>query len=188
MKRLNLFIQITRLNRPIGYLLLFWPCLWGLTLAYDSSISINIYIFYVILFFLGSLFMRSAGCIVNDISDKNFDKKVERTKNRPIASGEMSIKIAFFYVIVLCGLALMVLINFNNIDKAGDFDEIEETSPEIYKQLSKNAFTEANCCGFGTDKYSTLDEAIVNMGEEYKNIQSYIEVVPYSPKFTKSTL
>tara|TARA_Y100000746_G_scaffold227346_1_gene233825 strand:- start:83 stop:781 length:699 start_codon:yes stop_codon:yes gene_type:complete len=59
--------------------------------------------------------MRSAGCIVNDISDKNFDKKVERTKNRPIASGEMSIKIAFFYVIVLCGLALMVLINFNNI-------------------------------------------------------------------------
>jgi 4-hydroxybenzoate polyprenyltransferase len=115
MKQLNLFIQITRLNRPIGCLLLFWPCLWGLTLAYDSSISINIYIFYVILFFLGSLFMRSAGCIVNDISDKNFDKKVERTKNRPIASGEMSIKIAFFYVIVLCGLALMVLINFNNI-------------------------------------------------------------------------
>ena len=115
MKQLNLFIQITRLNRPIGYLLLFWPCLWGLTLAYDSSISINIYIFYIILFFLGSLFMRSAGCIVNDISDKNFDKKVERTKNRPIASGEMSIKIAFFYVIVLCGLALMVLINFNNI-------------------------------------------------------------------------
>ena len=115
MKQLNLFIQITRLNRPIGYLLLFWPCLWGLTLVYDSSISINIYIFYIILFFLGSLFMRSAGCIVNDISDKNFDKKVERTKNRPIASGEMSIKIAFFYVIVLCGLALMVLINFNNI-------------------------------------------------------------------------
>ena len=76
MKQLNLFIQITRLNRPIGYLLLFWPCLWGLTLAYDSSISINIYIFYIILFFLGSLFMRSAGCIVNDISDKNFDKKV----------------------------------------------------------------------------------------------------------------
>ena len=115
MKQLNLFIQITRLNRPIGYLLLFWPCLWGLTLVYDSSISINIYIFYIILFFLGSVFMRSAGCIVNDISDKNFDKKVERTKNRPIASGEMSIKIAFFYVIVLCGLALMVLINFNNI-------------------------------------------------------------------------
>ena len=68
------------------------------------------------------------------------------------------------------------LINFNNIDKAGDFDEIEETSPEIYKQLSENAFTEANCCGFGTDRYSTLDEAIVNMGEEYKNIQSFHQI------------
>ena len=65
------------------------------------------------------------------------------------------------------------LINFNNSDKAGDFDEIEETSPEIYKQLSENWYTEANCCGFGTEKYSTLDEAIVNMGEEYKNIQSF---------------
>ena len=98
MKQLNLFIQITRLGRPIGYLLLFWPCLWGLTLAYNQNIPIKVYIFYCLLFFLGSVLMRSAGCIVNDISDKNFDKKVERTKNRPIASGEMSIKIAFFYV------------------------------------------------------------------------------------------
>ena len=68
------------------------------------------------------------------------------------------------------------LINFNNSDKAGDFNEIEETSPEIYKQLSENWYTEANCCGFGTDKYSTLDEAIVNMGEEYKNIQSFHQI------------
>ena len=68
------------------------------------------------------------------------------------------------------------LINFNNIDKVGDFDEIKETSPEIYKQLSKNTYTEANCCGFGTDKYSTLDEAIVDMGREYKNKQSFHQI------------
>jgi len=64
---------------------------------------------------MGSVLMRSAGCIVNDISDKEFDKKVERTKNRPIASKKVSIKLAIFYVIILCALAFLVLINFNNL-------------------------------------------------------------------------
>ena len=81
MKQLNLFIELTRLKRPIGYMLLFWPCAWGLTLAYDFSKNLNDYFFYLLLFFLGSVLMRSAGCIVNDISDKEFDKKVSRTKN-----------------------------------------------------------------------------------------------------------
>ena len=58
--------------------------------------------------------MRSAGCIVNDIVDKNFDKKVERTRNRPIASGKISIKLALFYTVILCSLAFIILINFNN--------------------------------------------------------------------------
>ena len=58
--------------------------------------------------------MRSAGCIVNDISDKNFDKLVERTKNRPIASGKISIKLAAIYATALCAIAFLVLINFNN--------------------------------------------------------------------------
>ena len=57
--------------------------------------------------------MRSAGCIVNDIVDRNFDKKVERTKNRPIASGKVSVKLGIIYSIVLCGLAFLVLINLN---------------------------------------------------------------------------
>ena len=93
MKQLNLFIELTRLKRPIGYMLLFWPCAWGLTLAYDFSRNLNDYFFYLSLFFLGSVLMRSAGCIVNDISDKEFDKKVSRTKNRPIASNKVSIKL-----------------------------------------------------------------------------------------------
>jgi len=59
--------------------------------------------------------MRSAGCIVNDISDREFDKKVSRTKNRPLASNKVSIKLAIFYVLVLCALAFLVLINFNNL-------------------------------------------------------------------------
>ena len=85
MKQLNLFLEVTRLKRPIGYMLLFWPCIWGLTIAYNFSSNIQFFIKYALLFFLGAILMRSAGCILNDIVDKNFDSKVERTKNRPIA-------------------------------------------------------------------------------------------------------
>ena len=113
MNQLKLFIELTRLKKPIGFMLLFWPCAWGLTLAYDFSSNLNNYFFYLILFFLGSVLMRSAGCIVNDILDRKFDAKVFRTKNRPIASGKVSIKLAIIYSIVLCFLALLVLINFN---------------------------------------------------------------------------
>ena len=113
MNQLNLFIELIRLKKPIGFMLLFWPCAWGLTLAYDFSSNLNNYFFYLILFFLGSVFMRSAGCIVNDILDKEFDAKVFRTKNRPIASGKISIKIAVLYAFTLCLLALFVLLNFN---------------------------------------------------------------------------
>ena len=113
MNQLKLFIDLTRLKKPIGYMLLFWPCAWGLTLAYDFSSNLKNYFFYLILFFLGSVLMRSAGCIVNDILDKEFDAKVLRTKNRPIASGKVSIKLGIFYALILCFLALLVLINFN---------------------------------------------------------------------------
>ena len=113
MNQLKLFIDLTRLKKPIGYMLLFWPCAWGLTLAYDFSLSLNNYFFYLILFFLGSVLMRSAGCIVNDIFDRKYDAKVFRTKNRPIASGKVSVNLAIFYSLTLCFLALIVLINFN---------------------------------------------------------------------------
>ena len=113
MNQLKLFIELTRLKKPIGFMLLFWPCAWGLTLAHDFNSNLNNYFFYLILFFLGSTLMRSAGCIVNDILDKEFDAKVFRTKNRPIASGKVSIKVAILYSLLLCFLALIVLLNFN---------------------------------------------------------------------------
>ena len=113
MNQLNLFIELTRLKKPIGFMLLFWPCIWGLTIVYDFNGDLKKYFFYSFLFLAGAILMRSAGCIVNDIVDKNFDKKVERTKNRPIASGKVSVKLALIYSIVLCGLAFLVLINFN---------------------------------------------------------------------------
>ena len=115
MNQINLFIELTRLKRPIGFMLLFWPCLWGLTLVYNFQSNLFNYFFYSILFLSGSILMRSAGCIVNDIADKNFDKKVERTKKRPIASGKVSVKLASIYALILCGIAFLVLINFNKL-------------------------------------------------------------------------
>ena len=96
------FINVTRLNKPIGFLLLFWPCTWGLSLAYYFNQNINVFLQHLILFFFGSVLMRSAGCIVNDIVDENIDKKVLRTKRRPIASGSLSKKLAWTYVLILC--------------------------------------------------------------------------------------
>ena len=113
MNHLNHFIELIRLKKPIGFMLLFWPCAWGLTLAYDFSNNLSDYFFYLTLFFLGSVLMRSAGCIVNDILDKEFDKKVSRTKSRPIASGKVSVKLGLTYVVLLCLLALTILLNFN---------------------------------------------------------------------------
>ena len=115
MEKIKTLIQFTRLNKPIGFMLLFWPCLWGLTLGYYFKDETNIYFKYIILFFLGSVLMRSAGCIFNDIVDKNFDKKVERTKNRPLASGKISVIEAYIYVVLLCLLALLILLQFNNL-------------------------------------------------------------------------
>ena len=113
MNQLNLFIELTRIKRPIGYMLLFWPCSWGLTIGFDFSKDLKIYFFYLLLFLLGSILMRSAGCIANDIVDRKFDKKVFRTKNRPIASGNVTVKQGLLYVIILCLLAFIILINFN---------------------------------------------------------------------------
>jgi len=113
MNQLNLFIELTRLKKPIGFMLLFWPCIWGLTIVYNFNSNLFNYFFFASLFLAGSILMRSAGCIVNDIVDRNFDKKVERTKNRPIASGKVSVKLGLFYACVLCFLAFLVLINFN---------------------------------------------------------------------------
>ena len=105
MKQLNLFIELIRLKKPIGFMLLFWPCAWGLTLSYNFSEELYKYVFYLILFFLGSVLMRSAGCIVNDIFDRDIDKKVSRTKDRPIASGKISVKLGLIYSAILCLLA-----------------------------------------------------------------------------------
>ena len=113
MQHLKIFIELTRLNKPIGFMLLFWPCSWGLAYAYSMDQNLSLFLNYLILFFLGSVLMRSAGCIFNDIADKDFDRQVLRTKKRPIASGRITTKLSFIYVLILCFLAFLILINFN---------------------------------------------------------------------------
>ena len=113
MSQFKIFIELTRLNKPIGFMLLFWPCSWGLVYAYSYNQNTSLFVYYLILFFVGSVLMRSAGCIFNDIVDKDFDKKVVRTKERPIASGKISIKLSLIYVIILCSLAFLILLQFN---------------------------------------------------------------------------
>jgi len=113
MHHIKIFIELTRLNKPIGFLLLFWPCSWGLAYAYINNQNTDLFIYYLILFFLGSLLIRSAGCIFNDIVDKDFDKKVKRTRERPIAAGKITINHSLVYVAFLCMLAFIILIQFN---------------------------------------------------------------------------
>jgi 4-hydroxybenzoate polyprenyltransferase len=113
MHHLKIFVELTRLNKPIGFMLLFWPCSWGLAYAYTNNHNTDLLIYFLFLFFVGSVLMRSAGCIFNDIVDKDYDKRVLRTKKRPIASGKITIKHSLLYVAILCLLALIILIQFN---------------------------------------------------------------------------
>lgn len=93
-----------RLHQPIGIWLLFWPCAWALLLASAGTIDVT----KLLLFFLGAVLMRSAGCIINDIADRDIDKHVERTKTRPLASGELNIKQAIGLLILLLLASLMI--------------------------------------------------------------------------------
>ena len=115
MSQLKIFINLTRLNKPTGIMLLFWPCAWGLAYAYSIEQNLNQFLYFLLLFFLGSLLMRSAGCIFNDVVDKDIDKKVQRTKSRPLACNLISVKLSLIYTAMLCGLAFLILIQFNKL-------------------------------------------------------------------------
>ena len=103
-ERIDAWERLTRLDKPIGYLLLLWPTLWGVWL---SSLGRPDF-WVVVVFVLGTVLMRSAGCIMNDIADRKFDPLVERTKDRPIAAGLVSVPeaLALAAVLALCAFAL----------------------------------------------------------------------------------
>lgn len=111
------FVSLLRLNKPIGIFLLFWPCAWSLTMAQWFVVSNYLFIKYLILFFIGSIIMRSAGCVYNDIVDKKIDFRVQRTKKRLIASGKISVTTAWLSISFLIIPALIILFQFNNFSK-----------------------------------------------------------------------
>ena len=110
LKKITNYLELIRFNKPIGFLLLMWPCWFGLSLL---DLEIKNLISWLLIFLLGSFLMRSAGCIINDIIDKDFDKCVERTKYRPLASNRISITEAIFLLSIFLGLGLIILLQFN---------------------------------------------------------------------------
>ncbi len=108
----GLIINLTRLNKPTGIWLLFFPCLFGILLSYKTNSNINIF-FTIFLFFVGSVVMRSAGCIINDIADRKFDKEVERTKSRPLANNQINIFVASTILAILLIIGLIILLQFS---------------------------------------------------------------------------
>ena len=111
------FANLLRLNKPTGIFLLFWPCAWSLAMTQWFVVNNYLFIKYLILFFIGSVIMRSAGCVYNDIVDKKIDIKVQRTKNRLIASGKITIKTAWLVILLLLIPAFIILFQFNNFSK-----------------------------------------------------------------------
>lgn len=108
---MNKYLQLIRFNKPIGTWLLFLPCLLGMALMSKNQ-QFN-WQYLAFLFFAGSFLMRSAGCVINDIFDRKFDVKVARTKNRPIASGTISLNQALVFLAILLFLAFLILLQFN---------------------------------------------------------------------------
>lgn len=106
-------LRLNKLSRHTGYMLVFLPCVFGVGLYGDWKSSWR----EVVLFFLGAVIMRGAGCIINDIFDRNIDKNVERTKNRPIADGRIKIgrALIIFMVLSLCGLVVLAQFSWNAI-------------------------------------------------------------------------
>ncbi|HEV2568599.1 MAG TPA: 4-hydroxybenzoate octaprenyltransferase [Sphingomonas sp.] len=100
------YILLARLDRPIGWWLLFWPCAWGVALAGGAFDRFDLILWML----LGAIAMRGAGCVYNDIVDRDLDAQVERTKGRPLASGAVSLKAAWAWLLILCGIGLVVLV------------------------------------------------------------------------------
>lgn len=111
MAKFHSYISLTRLDRPVGIYLVLWPALWALWLASGGMPSL--YLIFVFIF--GAILMRSAGCVINDYADRNFDGHVERTCNRPLATGEISAKQALKFFGLLCLIAFGLVLTLNSL-------------------------------------------------------------------------
>lgn len=111
--RLRLYLQLTRLNRPIGILLLLWPTLWAVWIASGGHPELVI----ILIFSLGTTLMRSAGCVINDYADRDIDKHVKRTKDRPITSGHVPPREALYLAASLALISFVLILPLNTLTK-----------------------------------------------------------------------
>lgn len=107
------YLQLMRADRPIGTWLLLWPGLWAIALAGHVQASAYPDIKLILIFAIGSFVMRGAGCVVNDLADRKYDAMVERTRNRPLPSGRVSVMQAMVFLLFLCLIGLMILLHLN---------------------------------------------------------------------------
>ena len=107
------YLKLARMDRPVGTWLLLWPCWWSLALASNSGFT-SYHLYLLVLFGIGALAMRGAGCTYNDIVDRDIDGKVERTRSRPIPAGEVSVKQAWAFLVAQCLIGLAVLLQMND--------------------------------------------------------------------------
>ncbi|MBI3222883.1 MAG: 4-hydroxybenzoate octaprenyltransferase [Nitrosomonadales bacterium] len=110
-ERLSLYIQLTRLHRPIGILLLLWPTLWGLWIASAGHPAWHV----LVIFVLGTTLMRSAGCVINDYADRDIDRHVKRTRERPVTSGRIAPREALYLAAILAFSAFVLILPLNNL-------------------------------------------------------------------------
>jgi 4-hydroxybenzoate polyprenyltransferase len=111
MTKIQAYISLTRINRPIGIYLVLWPTLWALWLASGGFPEL----YTLVVFILGAILMRSAGCVINDYADRKFDGHVERTCHRPLATGVLSSKEALGFFSVLCFIAFGLVLTLNSL-------------------------------------------------------------------------
>lgn len=109
--RLHLYKSLTRLDRPVGIFLLLWPTLWGLWIAAEGVPDGGV----LFVFVSGVVLMRSAGCILNDIADRHYDRHVQRTKDRPVSTGKVSVKEALIVGCVLLVIAFLLVLTMNSL-------------------------------------------------------------------------
>ncbi|GHJ84338.1 hypothetical protein NliqN6_0740 [Naganishia liquefaciens] len=117
-KPLKPYLELTRIDKPIGTLLLYWPCAWSITMASTANhLPVTMPLFYLALFGTGAIIMRGAGCTINDMWDSKIDKAVDRTRNRPIARGDVSQfqALTFLGVQLSAGLAILTQLNWYSI-------------------------------------------------------------------------
>jgi len=108
-EKINNYLELIRLNKPIGFMLLLWPCWFSLAyLEFSEQYLLN----YYIIFIIGSVIMRSAGCIINDLIDQDIDSKIDRTATRPLASKKITNFNAFIFLTILLTIGLLILLQF----------------------------------------------------------------------------